>query len=289
VDFEGMAKIATQHSARVAPLLTLEAARQIAALSDRERAELSAAWHDRAASELCARDAWLRVIAALHELSADPALTAFAIGASEDELRHAELCHAAAECFAGRELPCPTSISASPPLFPAANSRLTAALQLLQHAVISVSFATAVTECSLRLASGSLARSVLVRLLSDELDHAPIGWTYLANTSDAERRSIEPYLHALVAAELRRTRAVLGPTRGLAAHGVPAHDDVERALFGSVRESLLPGFSSFGMPAHEMWAWLRRGASTRPEALLTVANFPRSVCLTGCAASVVLR
>jgi hypothetical protein len=126
-------------------------------------------------------------------------------------------------------------------------------------------------------------------LLSDEFDHAPIGWTYLAGTSDAERRSIEPYLHALVAAELKRARAVLGPTRGLAAHGVPTHAGVERALFGSVRESILPGFSSFGMPAHEMWSWLRKGASTRPEALLAVANFPRSGCLTGCDASIDLR
>jgi hypothetical protein len=273
----------------IAVLLTVEAEREIQALSAAERAQLAFAWHQRAAHELGACDGSLRVVGVFQELSVDPALKAFAMRACEDELRHAELCHAVAECFAGHELPVPATTPIALPEFPGATSRVTATLQVLLHALMSESFATSVLECSLRFATGRLARSALVQLLSDELDHAPIGWTYLAGTSDAERRSIEPYLHALVAAELKRARSAFGHTRGLVAHGVPTHAAVERALFGLVRETILPGLCSFGMPAHEIWTWLRKGASTRPEALATVANFPRSGCLTECAESAELR
>jgi hypothetical protein len=288
---ESMIRVTSEKRARsrVAVFLTVEADREINALSVGERAQLAFAWHERAAHELSARDGFSRVVAAFHELSVDAALTALAENARDDELRHAELCHAVAECFAGHELPLPAATPIALPDFPAATSRLTAALHVLAHALVSESFATSVLECSLRFATGKLARSALVELLSDELDHAPIGWTYLAGTSDAERRSIEPYLHALVASQLKRARIALGNTRGLVAHGVPAHAVVERALFGSVRESMLPGFSRFGMPAHEIWTWLRRGASTRAEALAAVANFPRSVCLTEWDASLELR
>jgi hypothetical protein len=277
-----MTNVVSEQRARtgVAVLLTVEADREIDALSAGERALLAFAWHERAAHELGAHDGLRRVLVAFQELSVSPALTAFATRACEDELRHAELCRAVAERFAGHELLLPAATPITLPDFPGATSRLTAALQVLLQALISESFATSVLECSLRFATGRLARSALVQLLSDELDHARIGWTYLAGTSDAERRSIEPYLHALVAAELKRARTALGHTRGLVGHGVPAHAAVERALFGSVREAILPGFSSFGLPAHEIWSWLRSGASTRPEALAAIANFPRSGCLT---------
>lgn len=270
--------IASDHhgQAGVALRLTLEGEREIDALSDGERAELAVAWHARATNELWSRDAFRRVTDAFHELSVGPALTAFAVSAREDELRHAELCRAMADRCAGHELPLPAAPSLGFPEFPGATARLAASLQVISHTVIAEIFATSVLECSLRLASGRLARSVLVQMLSDELDHAPIGWTYLAGTSDAERRSIEPYLHALVATELKRARAILGHDRGFPAHGAPGREHVERALFGSVRASILPGFLSFGMPAHEIWTWLRAGASTRREALAAVANLGSS-------------
>jgi hypothetical protein len=258
--------------ARVALRLTLEGEREIDALSEGERAELAVAWHGRARDELYSREAFRRVIDAFNELSAGPALTAVAMSAREDELRHAELCRAMADRFAGHELPLPAATSATFPEFPGASSRLAASLRVIAHSVIAEIFATSVLECSLRQASGRLARSVLVQILSDELDHAPIGWTYLAGTSESERRSIEPYLHALVAIELKRARSVFAHERGLPVHGVPAHDHVERALFASLRASILPGFLSFGMPAPEIWTWLRTGASTRGEALDAVAN-----------------
>lgn len=277
-----MATIALSPShPRVALRLTIEGEREVDALSDAERAELAISWHARAVHEIQSADAFRRVASALNELAAGDALIAFATSASEDELHHGELCRAVAERFAGHELDAPSP----PPLlhaeFSGASPHLSAALTVIAHTVIAETFASSVLECSLGLARGRLARSALVRMLSDELDHSPIGWTYLAGTSDAERQSIEPFLHALVASELKRARTSLGNTRGLATHGVPAHADVERALFGCVREAILPGFLSFGMPAHEIWTWLRRGASTRPEALRDVANFPKTDCLTG--------
>jgi len=275
--------IASQHlpHTQSALRLTFDGGREIDALSDADRTDLAACWQARATNELYASAALRRVSGALNELSAGAALTSFALSAHEDELRHVELCRAVAGRFAGHELPWPSETPVELPEFSGATARLTAALHVIAHTVIAETFSSSVLESSLRLASGRVARSALVQMLSDELDHAPIGWTYLAGTTDAERRAIEPFLHALVAAELKRARAALGHTRGLASHGVPTHAAVERALFGCVRESILPGFLSFGMPAHEIWTWLRKGASTRPEALRDVANFPDGGCFTG--------
>lgn len=267
-------------SPRVTLRPTLEDGREIDALSDADRAELALGWHARAVYEVHSAHAFRRVTLALSELAVGDALIAFATSAAEDELCHGELCRAVAERFAGHALEAPSPPSIAHAEFGRVSPRLNAALTVIAHALVAEAFASSMLECSLRLARGRLARSVLVRMLSDELDHSPIGWTYLAGTNAAERERIEPFLHAVVASELKRARTSFGNTRGLATHGVPTHADVERALFGCVREAILPGFLSFGMPAHEIWTWLRRGASTRPEALRDVANFPNDDCLT---------
>ena len=276
---------------RLAHRLSPEGERELEALSDRDRVDLAQAWLERAALEQRAADAFALVLAALQELAVAGGLSAFAESARVDELRHAELSRVVASRFAGRDLAAPSSLPASLPEFRDIAPRLGAALTLIGHTVIAETFASSVLECSLRRASGRLARAALIEMLSDELDHAPIGWTYLAGASAAQRSELAPFLHGLVAAELQRSRAFacVHSNPALELHGVPTRESAERALFGAVRQTILPGFLSFGLPADEIWIWLRRGASTRPEALRNVANFPEGACPTRCEESFDLR
>ena len=77
-----------------------------------------------------------------------------------------------------------------------------------------------------------------------------IGWAHLASLTEAERRELAPWLPSLLATNLAMWRAIPRPgaeASALAPHGLVPADAVERALFGAVRDVILPGFARFGL------------------------------------------
>jgi hypothetical protein len=238
---------------------------ELGALPDDARGELVAVWLGRAANERRVADAFLIIRRALEDLRADAALITLAARAVDDEHRHAELARSIAARIAGRELEAPPRLPLVVPAHAGAPPRLRAILHVLGHCAVNETFASAFLEGALGEAHGALARAALRELLSDEIEHARIGWALLAGSSAAERAELGPWLVPLVRANLKMWRETPRPYPthpALHRHGAPSAQAVESALLGAIRDLVIPGFSHFGIATGELTAWLSHGAAT---------------------------
>jgi hypothetical protein len=146
-----------------------------------------------------------------------------------------------------------------------APARLVPSLHILGHCAMNETFASAFLEASLGLARAPLARAALRELLSDEIDHARIGWAHLGELSARERDELTPWLDSLVHANLKMWRTAPRPYTNdpaLHRHGAPPAEAVERALLGAVRELVIPGLAHFGLPTRALQSWVEAGAPT---------------------------
>jgi hypothetical protein len=115
-------------------------------------------------------------------------------------------------------------------------------------------------------ATAPLARAALRELLSDEIDHARIGWALLGSLEPALLHEVEPWLPAMAVANLRmwrETNRTYGRDAELAMHGAPRVESVENALIVAFRDLILPGFEHLGMATEALRIWLEAGAPTR--------------------------
>lgn len=136
-------------------------------------------------------------------------------------------------------------------------------------------FASSFLEASLGQAQAPLGRAALRELLSDEIDHARIGWAHLAELSERQRTELSPWLDSLVHANLkmwRETPRAAATDAALHVHGAPPAPAIERALLGAVGDLIIPGLARFGLPTRSLELWLAAGAPT-------AGARPRSSCL----------
>jgi hypothetical protein len=238
---------------------------EIEALSDAQREQLVDTWLGRAASERRVADAFSVVHAALCARGAGGALTGLAVRAVDDEHRHAELSRVVASRFAGRALDPPPRLTLVVPAHPGASPALTLSLHVLGHCAMNETFASAFLEATLAGTRGALAKVAVRELLSDEIDHARIGWAYLAAMSQDERAELADWLPHLVSANLRMWRSAPRPYPTdpvLHRHGAPSASAVEDALCAAIRDLILPGLERYALPTAALRAWLARGAPT---------------------------
>jgi hypothetical protein len=110
-----------------------------------------------------------------------------------------------------------------------------------------------------------LARAALRELLSDEIDHARIGWALLGSLDRGTRADVERWLPAMAIANLRMWREshrTYASEEGLAAHGAPRVASVENALLVAFRDLIIPGFEHLGLRTASLREWLEAGAPT---------------------------
>jgi hypothetical protein len=121
---------------------------------------------------------------------------------------------------------------------------------------------SAYLECSLAVTTAPLARAALRQLLSDEIDHARLGWAHLASPRlpFPIRAAVAPWIQPMMAANLRqwRDRASLTPSETLTAHGCPPWALVDAAVLGAMRDLIVPGFARFGYDMRPVAEWLTR-------------------------------
>ena len=266
---------ATRWSGRLTSRSLPEHDAALAALTDEQRAQLVAVWLSRAASERRVADAFEVVHGALVSLRSDPALIALAARAVDDEHRHAELCRVVAARCAGRELEPPARLTLVTPEHRGAPAGMVPTLHVLGHCAMNETFASAFLEASFALADAPLGRAALRELLSDEIDHARIGWAHLAELSERQRADLAPWLDSLVHANLKMWRNTPRPATTDAAlhrHGLPPAAAIERALVGAVRDLIIPGLARFRLPTRSLELWLSAGAPTG-------GAHPQSSCL----------
>jgi hypothetical protein len=235
------------------------------ALEDAQRAELVAVWLGRTASERRVADAFEVVRDALAALGAAKELVLLATRAVDDEYRHEELSRRVASRFAGRELDAPPRLKLVVPEHSGADEELVHTLHVLGHCAMNETFASAFLETSLAFAKAPLARAAVQELLSDEIDHARLGWAHLGALDETRRHAVAPWLLPMVRANLKMWRDTPRPYSTDAAvhrHGAPPADAVESALLGAIANLMIPGLERFGLPAGPIRAWLAEGART---------------------------
>lgn len=242
------------------------------ALDGEARDFLARMWLSQAATELRVARSFAVVHAALRTLRADPGLVSIAARAVDDEHRHAALCKRMAAAYFGAEVVDPPELPFAPPAHAAATSaEERSVLHVIGQCAFNETFASGYLSASLEGAKVPLARAALSELLSDEVDHARIGWAYLATLPEGHRAAVEDWLLPLAVCNLREWRALATPrldavaARGqdvLAEHGFPRADVVEAALVTTLRDLVVPGLRHFGFRAEKLATWVDAGAAT---------------------------
>lgn len=243
-----------------------ESAPSMRGLSRDERSTLANLWLSQAATERRVASSFEVVHRALTELGADAGLVAIAGRAVDDEMRHAALCHEMAARYLGRPPVLPPMLRFEHPTHPEARSDdLRRALYVVGQCAFNETFASAYLELCLAGATVPLARAALRELLSDEIDHARIGWAFLSTLPASTRAELQDWLLPLATCNLREWRSLQlpeGPRGVLAAHGVPAREAIERSLREALEAMIIPGFERFGFSAEPLRRWAGEGAPT---------------------------
>jgi hypothetical protein len=235
-------------------------------LSAGDRRRLSEIWLVRAAMERRVADSFEVIHGALVRRGAAAELVELALRAIDDEHRHTELSRLVASRFAGRELEVPARLELETPAHRGASPELRDTLFVVGQCVLNETTASAFLEACLAHAQGALAKSALRELLSDEIEHGRMGWTYLASVDDRTRAEVSRWLLPMTYLNLRiwKRESPVDPTDGdtLAAHGAPPAPVLHAALVDAIHTLIVPGFRQLGMATGGIEAWLDAGAST---------------------------
>jgi hypothetical protein len=251
-------------SGRLASRALPEVDETIDALDDRERNAGVVQWLGRAAAERRASDAFVVIEKDLRAVNADVALIDLARRAIDDEIRHAEICRVVACRYARRDLDPPARLALDPPAHANAPPALVPILHVIGQCALNETTATAFLEACLAAAEGPLLRAALRELLSDDVDHARIGWAFLAASSAETKRAIAPYVLPMLNAHVRWWRGARSPrpSERMSAHGALDPKVVDAAILESIRALIVPGLESVGVPTDAIHPWIARGCPT---------------------------
>jgi hypothetical protein len=231
------------------------------ALDQPTRAYLSWQWEQRAAAELKVASMFAVLSRELIEAGAAKAVVTTAARAVGDEVRHAEICRSLAERYGGRDVPWPRPGRTPAPLHRPAPRALRPTLHVVAMGCINETIASAWLEASLRAAVAPLPRAALRELMSDDVQHARLGWAHLASPEVGAqvRGEVARWLPALfqaAAAPWVRDWACFGP--GVPSHGVPSGKATRDVVVSTVHDVVLPGFEALGVDTHHARAWVAK-------------------------------
>lgn len=236
----------------------------IESLDEAQRAFVAATCARRAELELRGGASFALVTQALIALRAPAAVVALASRAITQELSHSEIYLHCASRYAGRELPGPEVAPIDAPEFDGAGEELRHVLHVVAMCSVNETMACEFLQLCLEQATGPLLRSALRNVLADEIDHARIGWAYLATLPPTDRRRTDlaawilPILRLQWGGWLAQIEAL--PREALPEHGCPAPAEVEAAGLCAMRDLVLPGFERLGVDVSAARAWLESGA-----------------------------
>lgn len=241
-----------------------DAADELAGLDPALRGELSTIWWAQSATELRVATSFGVVHRALSDLGAEPALTALAARAVDDEHRHAALCLDMAQRLRGGEIDAPPPLPAQQPQHPEAlDEDERRALFVVGQCALNETFANAYLTTAYRDTTSPLARAAINELLRDEIDHSRLGWAFLSTLPASRRARISDWLVPLTLTNLREwQQSAATHTLAHAPHGVPRAEAVREALAEVVRDVMLPGFEYVGLDTRALARWVRAGMPT---------------------------
>jgi hypothetical protein len=238
----------------------------IDALPPADRKRLATIWQYRSATERRVADSFEVIAGSLARRGAPQALLDLARRAVDDEYRHTELSRVVASRYHGSELPRLEPLPLTVPKHRGASPELRDDLFVIGQCLFNETTASAFLECCVNHARGELASVALRELLSDEIEHGRMGWTYLASLAPERRARIEPWLLPMAFTNLKLWRQETPPetdeSERLAEHGAPPAERIHEALVDALETLILPGLGELGMKIDALEAWLKKGAPT---------------------------
>jgi hypothetical protein len=237
---------------------------EILAMTPLAREEMGRIWLSQAATEARVAKSFALIHGALVALGADAGLSAVAERAIDDEHRHTALCRTMAERYVGAAVVATPELPFAPPRHDAAESdRARRILWIVGQCAFNETFASAYLALCNDRAELPLAQAAMRELLSDEIDHARIGWAFLSTLNAADKALVQGWLEPIAIANLREWRAVrLAEDERLSRHGVPPSAAVEDALREAVADLIVPGLAHVGLDPRPLERWVARGAPT---------------------------
>jgi hypothetical protein len=235
---------------------------EIDALSPELRAEVALHWQTRAASERRVGLAFAFVKDTLRDAGAPETLISLATRAVDDERRHTELARQVASRYAGHDVGDPPTLPLQVPEHRGASVAFKRTLHVIGQCALNETFASAVLESALHGTTAKLAHAAVRELLADEIDHARIGWGYLASRSSSEKAQLTPWLVPMVQANVNMWRAADRATpsdESMVRHGAISPKLVDDALVVAIRDLVIPGFKHVGVDTRTLEKWAADG------------------------------
>jgi hypothetical protein len=237
----------------------------LAELTSLQRAAIAAHWKRRMRSELMVGRTFEAMHPLLRERNAAPAVLDLLARGADEERHHSELCARLAEVYSGESVERLTIDAVTLPRFGVGDDDLELALLVAGMCCVNETVATAWISACLAAAEAPLAKQANRIHLTDEIEHARLGWAHVASDAvgDDTRRKLGPCLPRLFEANAPSWEYV-EPT--MPVEGVPAQGQLpaavsRRVYLTAIAELVIPGFEHVGVDVAPAKAWLVRRAS----------------------------
>jgi len=229
------------------------------------RRTLGTIWEARVRSELEVSAQFSAIRTGFAGHAPNGALDALLETAVTDEARHARLCSRVAHRYGG--VLARTDVAVGPLVrFGSANEKVSLLLHLVLLSCISEVSSTFYLRSAMKLCSGKLASAVLRELLADDIEHARIGWTYLAsgNVDPEAKRHVSSALPTL----FRLSHAVWENVSDhrepwFADHGCPGRALSRTSFELALPEVILPGMAAVGVDPGPGERWFSENVAAR--------------------------
>ena len=214
----------------------------------------------RGRSELHVAAAFAQITRELIDVGADEVVLRLAADAVADEVRHAGLWFGVAARFAGAPVPWQSAGAARLPTHPGAEPWLVPALHVVGLCCINETIASVRLRGCLEHTTDPEVRATLREILSDEIDHARLGWAFLASKSVDERTraALATWLPRLLGANIDALfQDVEGKLdEGFFDQGIPSAARTRAIVASALEDVVLPGFASVGIATRPAREWM---------------------------------
>ena len=225
-----------------------------------DRAELAAIWQNRAGVELCVASTFASLSVELLEHGATQSVLEIVSQAVRDEVHHAQISAEMAAKYRGDAPVWPAPEPNHVPTFRASKGAMHATLYMITECCINETLACGVLEASIAQAKSPLAKAALSTILSDEIDHARVGWAHLASSwvTPEMRRELPSWLQWLHWSNLHELVEEDTPfPRGkYPIHGMLTRSRTREVAHTTLFDVIFPGYRRAGIDPSlaEQWA-----------------------------------
>jgi hypothetical protein len=226
-----------------------------------DRAALGAIWQKRAGIELSVASTFSSLSVELLEHGTTQTVYEIVSQAVRDEVHHAQISAELAAKYRGDALVWPDPEPNHIPTFRASKGAWHAALYIITECCINETVACSILEGSIAQAESPLAKAALMRILSDEIDHARAGWAHLASpwvTPEMKRElpSWLEWMHSANHHDLVGDDAPL-PREKYPTHGMLSRRRAREITYATLIDVILPGYRRAGIDPSLAEKWAR--------------------------------